>query len=149
MSANLLKGNLNEFKDKIKEEWGKLRDEDINSLNGDVHQLANILQQRLGYAKEQASTAAQEFIEGFKGNYKNNNKDKDSNREENKGQAGDEISDMGKDAWEKTTKIAKNVKEEAREYGKAMAKFVEQKPYQSIAIAGVAGLVFGLLFRKN
>jgi uncharacterized protein YjbJ (UPF0337 family) len=149
MSAHVLKGNLKEFKGKAKEKWGKLTDNDSASLNGDVDQLAGILQQRLGYAKEQAATAANEFIKAFKGTCKNDGKDCDSSMMKSVGQAADEISDISKDVYEKTIKAAKHIKEDAGEYGKSVAEFIEHKPYQSVAIAALAGLVLGLLFRKN
>ncbi len=152
MSANVLKGNLKEFKGKAKEKWGKLTDNDSASLNGDADQLAGILEQRLGYAKEQAATAANEFIKAFKGtskHYGKDDKEGDSSIMKNVGQAADEISDISKNVYEKTVKVAKHIKEDAGEYGKAVAEFVEHKPYQSIAIAALAGLVLGLLIRKN
>ncbi len=149
MSANELKGNLKEFKGKAKEKWGKLTDNDSASLNGDVDQLAGILQERLGYAKAQAATAANEFIKAFKGTSKNDDKEGDSSMMKSVGQAADEISDISKDVYEKTVKVAKHIKEDAGEYGKSVAEFVEHKPYQSIAIAALAGLVLGLLFRKK
>ena len=149
MSENVLKENLDEFKNNIKEKWGKLSDNDINSLNGDVEQLANVLQQRLGYAKEQATTAAQEFMKGFKETSGNHGKEDNSNMKKSAGQAADKISDISKDVGKKTVEAAKNVKEEVGEYGKAMVDFIEDRPYQSIAIAGLAGLVVGLLCRKK
>lgn len=149
MSANVLKGNLNEFKGKVKEKWSKLTDNDSDALSGDVDQLASVLQQKLGYAKEQAATAANEFIKGFKDTCKSDGKEEDSGMMKNADQAADEISDMSKDVWGKTVKVAKHIKEDAGEYGKAVADFVEHKPYQSLAIAALGGLVLGLLFRKN
>lgn len=149
MSANILKGNLNEFKNKVKEKWGELTDNDRAALNGDVEQLTDVLQKKLGYAKEQAATAAHEFIEGFKDTGKSDDKEGDSSIMKSAGQAADEISDISKGVFEKTVKVAKNIKEDAGEYGKAAAEFVEHKPYQSIAIAAISGLVLGLLFRKT
>ncbi|MCE3237070.1 MAG: hypothetical protein K0R24_51 [Gammaproteobacteria bacterium] len=149
MSANVLKDNLNEFKDKVKEKWGNLTDKDSASLTGDADQLADILQQRLGYAKEQAAKSAQEFIKDFKNGFKSNDKEGDSSMGKSVGEAADKISDISKDVCDKTVEAAKHIKENAGEYGKAVTQFVEHKPYQSIAIAAIAGLVLGFMFRKN
>lgn len=149
MPENALKGNLNEFKDKIKEKWGKLADNDIDSLNGEADQLADTLQQRLGYAKEQATKAAQEFMNDFRGSSKGDNKDNGSKMRKSADQASEEITDLSKDLWGKTVEAAKQVKEEAGEYGKVAAEFIEHRPYQSIAIAGAAGLVLGLMLRRK
>ena len=149
MSTNILKDNLNKFKDKVKEEWADLTDNDRASLNGDVEQLADILQKRLGYAKEQAATEAHEFIKGFEDTFKSDDKDGDSSMMKNVGQAADELSDIGKNVCKKTVEMAKDIKEDVGKYGKSVAEFIKHKPYQSIAIAATAGLVLGLLFRKN
>lgn len=151
MSTNILKDNLNKFKDKIKEKWADLTDDDVASLTGDVEQLADTLQQRLGYAKEQATATAREFIKDFEDTFKNDD-DKNcgsSTMKENADQAVDEIGDIGKNVGKKTVAVAKNIKEDVGKYGKSVAEFIQHKPYQSIAIVVIAGLILGLLLRKN
>lgn len=149
MSENGLKGNLDQFKEKVKEEWNQLSDNDRSSLSGDIDQLANILQQRLGYAKEKATAVAQEFIEDFKKNYKNGDDDGDSKIMNSVGKAAEEIGGIGKEICDKTVEMAKDVKEDASKYGKAVTQFIKHNPYRSIAIAACTGLVLSFLFRKN
>ncbi len=149
MSENGLKDNLDKFKEKIKEEWNQLSDNDRSSLTGDIDQLANILQQRLGYAKEKALTVAQEFVKDFKETYKNSDNDGDSKTMNNLGKAAEEIGDIGKEICDKTIEMAKNVKEDASKYGKAVTQFVKDNPYSSMAIAACTGLVLSFLVRKN
>ncbi len=42
------------MKGKIKEQWGKLTDDDLNVINGKQDQLEGKIQERYGYAKDQA-----------------------------------------------------------------------------------------------
>ena len=43
------------MKGKVKEQWGKLTDDDLDVINGKQDQLEGRLQQRYGYAKDQAA----------------------------------------------------------------------------------------------
>jgi len=42
------------MKGKIKEKWGKLTDDDLNVIDGKQDQLEGKIQERYGYAKDQA-----------------------------------------------------------------------------------------------
>ena len=44
------------MKGKIKEEWGKLTDDDLNAIEGRREQLEGKIQERYGYAKDQAQS---------------------------------------------------------------------------------------------
>jgi uncharacterized protein YjbJ (UPF0337 family) len=54
MDWNRVEGNWKEVKGKVKEKWGKLTDDDLTAINGQREQLEGRLQQRYGYAKDQA-----------------------------------------------------------------------------------------------
>ena len=54
MDWNRVEGNWKEMKGKIKERWGKLTDDDLDVIAGKQDQLEGRLQQRYGYAKDQA-----------------------------------------------------------------------------------------------
>jgi uncharacterized protein YjbJ (UPF0337 family) len=51
---NRIEGNWKEVKGKVKEKWSKLTDDDLTEINGKRDQLEGRLQQRYGYAKDQA-----------------------------------------------------------------------------------------------
>ena len=61
MNSTTMAGNWKELKGKIKEKWGKLTDDDLKVIEGKQDQLAGILEQRYGYAKEQAQKDAENF----------------------------------------------------------------------------------------
>jgi uncharacterized protein YjbJ (UPF0337 family) len=45
----------------VKEEWDKLTDDDLTTFGGQSDQLAGILQQKYGYAREKAEKEITEF----------------------------------------------------------------------------------------
>ena len=55
MDWNRVEGNWKQVKGKVKEQWGKLTDDDLDVINGKQNQLEGRLQQRYGYAKDQAT----------------------------------------------------------------------------------------------
>ena len=47
-------GNWKQFKGKVKEQWGKLTDDDMTIIEGKRDQLVGKIQERYGYQKDQA-----------------------------------------------------------------------------------------------
>ncbi|MDB5895074.1 MAG: ral stress protein CsbD [Rhodoferax sp.] len=54
MNNDRMQGNWTEFKGKLKEQWGKLTDDDLDVVQGQREQLLGRLQERHGYTKEVA-----------------------------------------------------------------------------------------------
>lgn len=61
MNEDTLKGNWKEFKGKIKEQWGKLTDDDMDVVEGKRDQLAGRIQQRYGCTREEAEKQVRDF----------------------------------------------------------------------------------------
>ena len=55
MDWNRVEGNWKMAKGKVKEQWGKLTDDDLDVINGRREQLEGKIQERYGYAKDQVS----------------------------------------------------------------------------------------------
>ncbi len=51
---DVLHGKWHELKGKVRQQWGKLTDDDLEQLSGKTEELAGLLQQRYGYGKAQA-----------------------------------------------------------------------------------------------
>jgi uncharacterized protein YjbJ (UPF0337 family) len=49
------------MKGKIKEQWGKLTDDEVDQLEGKSDQLAGKLQERYGIARDEAERQAKDF----------------------------------------------------------------------------------------
>jgi uncharacterized protein YjbJ (UPF0337 family) len=54
MDWNRVEGNWKQVKGKVKEQWGKLTDDDLNVIEGHRDQLEGKIQERYGIAKDQA-----------------------------------------------------------------------------------------------
>lgn len=58
---NVSRGALRQLKGKIKEQWVRLSEEEIDELVGRNEQLAGRLQERYGWEKEEARKQVDEF----------------------------------------------------------------------------------------
>mgnify|MGYP002661366594 FL=1 len=54
MNEDTIKGNWKQFKGNLKEQWGKLTDDDFDVIDGSREQLLGKLQERQGLAREAA-----------------------------------------------------------------------------------------------
>jgi uncharacterized protein YjbJ (UPF0337 family) len=66
MDWNQVEGNWKEVKGKVKEKWGKLTDDDLTAINGQRDQLEGRLQQRYGFAKDQARKDVETWFSSLK-----------------------------------------------------------------------------------
>jgi uncharacterized protein YjbJ (UPF0337 family) len=54
MNWDRIEGDWKQFKGKVRQQWGKLTDDDLDVIQGNQTELAGQLQQRYGYAKDEA-----------------------------------------------------------------------------------------------
>ena len=54
MNWDRLEGNWKVLKGQVRQKWGKLTDDDLDVIEGKRTELAGRLQQRYGYAKDEA-----------------------------------------------------------------------------------------------
>jgi uncharacterized protein YjbJ (UPF0337 family) len=66
MNWDQIEGNWKQYTGAVKEKWGKLTDDDLTVIAGKRMQLAGKLQERYGYAKEQAHKELDAFAKGLK-----------------------------------------------------------------------------------
>ena len=68
MNKDIMKGHWKELKGKVKQQWGKLTDDDLTTIEGNYDQLQGVLQKHYGYQKEQAKKEIDAFMEscGYK-----------------------------------------------------------------------------------
>jgi len=63
MNWDVVKGDWTKMKGKVREEWGKLTDDDLDKMHGNYEQFVGKLQEKYGWAKEEAEQKANEFAE--------------------------------------------------------------------------------------
>ena len=61
MNEDRMGGNWKQFKGKIKEQWGKLTDDDLDVIAGKRDQLLGRIQQRHGLARDEAEREVDNF----------------------------------------------------------------------------------------
>ena len=61
MNTDRVAGQWKQIKGKVKEQWGKLTDNEIDQLEGHSEQLAGKLQEKYGLAREEAERQAHDF----------------------------------------------------------------------------------------
>ncbi len=63
MNKDQIEGNWTQFKGKVKEQWGKLTDDDLDIIAGKRDQLLGRIQERHGLAKDEAEKQLDSFQE--------------------------------------------------------------------------------------
>ena len=62
-SQDILSGKWKQLKGNVKEQWGKLTDDDLTKIDGKRDQLAGRLQERYGWDKAHADREVDLFLE--------------------------------------------------------------------------------------
>ena len=59
---DILFGKWHELKGQVRQQWGKLTDDDFTQLSGKTEELSGILQQRYGYYKAKADAEINNWL---------------------------------------------------------------------------------------
>jgi uncharacterized protein YjbJ (UPF0337 family) len=62
VNTDTLKGQWTQLKGRIRKQWGKLTDDDVDQIQGNAEILIGKLQERYGRTKEQAHSELDEFL---------------------------------------------------------------------------------------
>ena len=69
MNDDILKGKWAQLKGTVKEQWGKLTDDEIDMLDGRREQLVGKVQERYGIAREQAARDVDNWLTNIATHY--------------------------------------------------------------------------------
>jgi uncharacterized protein YjbJ (UPF0337 family) len=61
MNWDQIEGNWKQFKGKIREKWGKLTDDELESMAGSKDRLVGAIQEKYGIAKDEAERQLREW----------------------------------------------------------------------------------------
>ena len=61
MNSDQVKGNWKQVKGEAKKRWGKLTDDDLDTVDGEYERLVGVLQERHGMAREEAKKEVDDF----------------------------------------------------------------------------------------
>ena len=62
MNQDVLQGKWKQLRGKVKQQWGKLTDDQLEQINGNYDRLTGILQEQYGYSVDQARMEVDNFI---------------------------------------------------------------------------------------
>ena len=63
MNRDILEGKWKQLKGSVKEKWGELTDDELDKAAGRFDKVAGLIQERYGYAKDQAEQELEDFLE--------------------------------------------------------------------------------------
>lgn len=69
MNEDILQGKWAQLKGKVKEQWGKLTDDEIDQLDGRKDQLVGKVQERYGIARDQAARDVDNWLTNTSSQY--------------------------------------------------------------------------------
>ncbi len=61
MNWDQIQGSWKQFRGQVKQQWGKLTDDDLDYISGKREELVGRLQKRYGIAKDEAERQVDEF----------------------------------------------------------------------------------------
>ena len=61
LNWDTIRGNWNQLKGNVKQQWGKLTDDDLMQLHGNRDELVGIIQERYGITKEAAQSQVDDW----------------------------------------------------------------------------------------
>jgi len=64
MNQDTLKGQWKQLKGRVREQWGKLTDDDLDQIQGKTEQLVGRVQERYGIAKDEAQREVDSWMAG-------------------------------------------------------------------------------------
>ena len=65
MNSDVFQGKWRQLKGEVKSQWGKLTDDDLDRVEGDAEKLIGRVQERYGYARQDAEREVNDFIERY------------------------------------------------------------------------------------
>jgi len=65
MNRDILKGQWTQLKGRVRKQWGKLTDDDLDKAQGDLEILSGRIQERYGRNKDEARKEVERFFDSI------------------------------------------------------------------------------------
>lgn len=63
LNRDVLQGKWKQIRGKVKQQWGKLTDDQLDRIGGRYDELTGLIQEKYGYTREQAKQQVDAFIQ--------------------------------------------------------------------------------------
>jgi uncharacterized protein YjbJ (UPF0337 family) len=130
MNQQILEGNWNEIKGKLREKWGQLTDNDLPQRQGDLEQLVGIIQRKTGEGRESIEKFLQQTSGGAASAM---------------GIAAETVRDYAQQASESVQSTAKQAVDQVRAGYDEAETFVRNRPGESLLVSFGLGLITGVV----
>ena len=129
-NQQILEGNWNEIKGKLRQKWGQLTDQDLPQICGDVDQIIGIIQRKTGEAREAIERYLQE-VSGCATSAV--------------GTAAETVCDYAQHTSETVQHTAKRTADQVRAGYNEAERFVRDRPGESLLVCFGVGLITGVV----
>ncbi|MEZ4637664.1 MAG: CsbD family protein [Caldilineaceae bacterium] len=68
MNEDILQGQWKQVKGNVQQWWGKLTNDDVDRVQGNVEELIGVLQERYGWERQKSEAAIDEQLKAFRNN---------------------------------------------------------------------------------
>jgi uncharacterized protein YjbJ (UPF0337 family) len=65
MNRDILEGQWKQIKGRVKQQWGRLTDDELDLMTGSYEELAGLIQERYGYSREEAVNELDMFLDNY------------------------------------------------------------------------------------
>jgi uncharacterized protein YjbJ (UPF0337 family) len=62
MNRDVLEGQWKQLKGRVKQQWGRLTDDELDQLSGRYDELTGLIQERYGYSRDEAANELDMFL---------------------------------------------------------------------------------------
>ncbi len=133
MAQDILEGNWKKISGQLKNQWGKITDDELKEAEGSRSKIIGILQEKYGYAKRKAEEELESFLD---------------NTAENVDSIKEKVSQSLNNFSEGMTENFDQMKEQVKEYSGVAKEYIEERPLKAVLVAAGIGLVLGALLAK-
>jgi uncharacterized protein YjbJ (UPF0337 family) len=137
-TQQILEGNWNEIKGKLRQKWGQLSDNDLAQARGNIDELIGLIQSKTGEGR----AAIEAFLHEMS-----------DHAGSLLGTAAERLQDVTKHAAESVQQTAKAAGDQVRAGYIETERIIRERPTQSLAVSFgvgfVAGVLVGLLLRSE
>ncbi len=64
MNEDVLAGKWKQLKGQVKQQWGRLTDDDLNRISGKRDEVIGLIQERYGWERDRAEMEVNDFLKG-------------------------------------------------------------------------------------
>lgn len=141
VNQQVLQGNWNEWKGKLRQKWGQLSNDDVQTFSGNVDQLVGLIQRKTGEAR----SAIEEYFDELAANGGSAFSQAAETVRTYANQAAEQVQDTSKKTAEYVQDASKRTADYARRSAEDAQEMIRQRPAESAAVCFGAGMVFGVV----